>query len=969
MAKQGKVAGRARVVVGLDNELPKGLKTALKDMKTFATAAQGIGLGLAAAGGAMVTPAFLSARTFAGFSDEMSVVKALTNATAGEFSVLSEKAQAVGVATGYAGAEVATVMKELARAGFTTNQVLDSTAATMALIRAGAVDAGTGTKYMADAIRSFGLSAADSGYVADVLVKAANSATMNVELLGEAFKHISASANLSGQKIEKMAAAIAVLSNRGLKGELAGTSLNQAIVHLVDPQVIQDLDALGVKVKDNAGNMRDLMDIIRDLGNALKGMGNVDVLSAMRDFFDVRGMRAVSILSQNMGDWKEMAGTLQNAGGEAKRVAAIMQDNLGGSFRSLMAEVDKLENAVGKALTPSLRILMEHVAGAASGLAEFAEKHDVLVTAIAGLGGAATITGVALAGIGTAMLGASAMVTAGAKAWYGLQKVAKATEVELTAEGAAVLAAGNAATVAAGQTITLDRALIEAMSALASVGNNAGIAATRLLGYADAVIVARTATQQATSAALTGGTGIVKYSRNWSTFAQAYAGGTAAAKDFKDEIVGTATHITSMGTAAAASAGRITLATIATKALSAAGTIAAGSMKLLNAAIPVIGWALLADQIIRTAGELLGLDKVMQNFINRLYEVKELSREKLATDFFAKGYNQENARFEEEIDKLRGQLSAGKVTEEQYKELFNAEYEKHNDRIEKLREWYRNQINEPEAAPTSDEDMARRQRLLELDRRISENRLQLVEDNKEREIALIRERMENEIADAKYGEDEKKKIRLAAGLEIQAVELKYLHDKQEEEKRLTESSAKSLRDLKISMIADEYDRRRAEIAATEADEIAAANGVWPAIQAAMEKRKLAEQKIENDKSKVQSEANQDWGYEIEEKNLELNYEGYELDKKRLELAHKIALARAEAAGLDTTLLKQLQGLEMQTLEMKNQPSNNLSSMGTFSSMNISQMFGVGGSTFDRIAKATEQTAKNTAKPGSVPAWQ
>jgi hypothetical protein len=47
----------------------------------------------------------------------------------------------------------------------------------------------------------------------------------------------------------------------------------------------------------------------------------------------------------------------------------------------------------------------------------------------------------------------------------------------------------------------------------------------------------------------------------------------------------------------------------------------------------------------------------------------------------------------------------------------------------------------------------------------------------------------------------------------------------------------------------------------------------------------------------------------------------------------------------------------------------LSSMGTFSSMNISQMFGVGGSTFDRIAKATEQTAKNTAKPGSVPAWQ
>jgi len=282
----------------------------------------------------------------------------------------------------------------------------------------------------------------------------------------------------------------------------------------------------------------------------------------------------------------------------------------------------------------------------------------------------------------------------------------------------------------------------------------------------------------------------------------------------------------------------------------------------------------------------------------------------------------------------------------------------------------------PEHANTSEEDAAaaqkmreERERLLSLDRRISENRINLIEDEKEKQIALVKERMENEIADAKYGEEEKKKIRTIAALEIKGIELDAMRKKNEEAKRIEENAAGGLRDLKISMIENEYDRRRAEIAATETDEIAAANGVWPAIQAAMEKRKLAEQKLANDKAKAQGEANKDWGYEAAELELELQYKGLELEREKLKLKQKQAMEAAKAAGLDTEALEKLQGLQMQVLDLNNRPSNDLSSMGTFSSMNVSQMLGMGGGTFDRIAKATEQTAKNTAKPGSVPAWQ
>jgi hypothetical protein len=100
--------------------------------------------------------------------------------------------------------------------------------------------------------------------------------------------------------------------------------------------------------------------------------------------------------------------------------------------------------------------------------------------------------------------------------------------------------------------------------------------------------------------------------------------------------------------------------------------------------------------------------------------------------------------------------------------------------------------------------------------------------------------------------------------------------------------------------------------------------------------------------------------------LDLQYDGYGLSKKKLELEKRIAFERAKAEGANIDLVEKEYQLRNQILEAENARSeaeliaqNTRESSGTFSSSNLNQSLGIYTSTFDRIAKASEETAKNT----------
>ena len=103
----------------------------------------------------------------------------------------------------------------------------------------------------------------------------------------------------------------------------------------------------------------------------------------------------------------------------------------------------------------------------------------------------------------------------------------------------------------------------------------------------------------------------------------------------------------------------------------------------------------------------------------------------------------------------------------------------------------------------------------------------------------------------------------------------------------------------------------------------------------------------------------------EELMLELQYKGFELERQKLALAEKRAIAEAEKNDYDVDAVKQefdlrkkiLNAREIAEKTKENAPTVR-QSFGTFSSQNLQQVFG-SGSAMDRIAKFSEETAKNT----------
>jgi TP901 family phage tail tape measure protein len=117
-------------------------------------------------------------RTMANFSQEMSTVKAITNATGVQFQQLTDIARDLGATTRFSATQAAEGMSFLARAGFSTNQIMASIKDTLLLAQAGALDLGSAADIASNVLTGFRLQAGEAARVVDVLAAAANSSLL-----------------------------------------------------------------------------------------------------------------------------------------------------------------------------------------------------------------------------------------------------------------------------------------------------------------------------------------------------------------------------------------------------------------------------------------------------------------------------------------------------------------------------------------------------------------------------------------------------------------------------------------------------------------------------------------------------------------------------------------------------------------------------------------------------------------------
>ena len=130
-------------------------------------------------------------KTGAEFEAGMSVVQAVTGATADELDELESKAREIGKTTKFSAIQATEAMTYMGRAGWDTNQILSSLQATMNLAAASGEDLGLVTDIATDAMTALGMNASEvsstvtpnAPAVGAAYLKASPSFTMSVDVL------------------------------------------------------------------------------------------------------------------------------------------------------------------------------------------------------------------------------------------------------------------------------------------------------------------------------------------------------------------------------------------------------------------------------------------------------------------------------------------------------------------------------------------------------------------------------------------------------------------------------------------------------------------------------------------------------------------------------------------------------------------------------------------------------------------
>ncbi|MAT16801.1 MAG: phage tail tape measure protein [Planctomyces sp.] len=343
-------------------------------------------------------------KAFMGFEDQLLTTKAVTGATDAEYQRLYDQAKQLGATTSFTATEIARGQTGLGRSGLNTTEIEQSIPEVANLSRATGVDMGEVADMSTVAMRAFELQASDMNRIVNVLAATANGSTQTLTDLAEGLKPVAAIANNAGESIETTNAALAVLADHGLRGSEAGSQLARAYKNLTMEVNRKEIEKYGVAVQDAAGNFRPMADILADMGNKVRGLGNVERIGAFETIFG-RGQVAATTLAKSGGKFDAKIDRINQgvANDEAKKSAEIMDSGIGGGFRMMTSAIGDVAITIGEVLKPTLMDLFKRIQGMSNTISNWVKENKGLIISVVKVAGAILAAGAALFAAGAAL--------------------------------------------------------------------------------------------------------------------------------------------------------------------------------------------------------------------------------------------------------------------------------------------------------------------------------------------------------------------------------------------------------------------------------------------------------------------------------------------------------------------------------------------------------------------------------------
>lgn len=411
---------RGKIVIESDG---KGIEQANSQLASLdqrqqrgAAAAQTLGKGMLAVGGAALAGFAVAVNSAADFESQLSGIQAVSQGTEEQMEAVRKKALQLGADTKFSAGEAAAAFEELARRGISLQDIIDGAAdATVNLAAATGTDIVTAATVASNAMNVFGIQASDLDRVVNQIA-GFDVVGSSVEDFNLALQQSGAVADLVGLSFEDLTTAIAAMSKAGINGSDAGTSLKTMLNNLQPTtkkqiglatelgilgsennkltekwtaslkaaqarlasttegtkeyndaqkrvQVYQDLITQSTIDGSNAfydqqGNIRSLADISNILGTALQGLTDQQRQQALETLFGSDAIRAAAVIAEEAGDGIfELQD--QIAAVDAGEQAATRMDNLAGSIEQLKGSIETYLIGAGTPFLDSIRGIVD----------------------------------------------------------------------------------------------------------------------------------------------------------------------------------------------------------------------------------------------------------------------------------------------------------------------------------------------------------------------------------------------------------------------------------------------------------------------------------------------------------------------------------------------------------------------------------------------------------------------------------
>lgn len=337
----------------------------------------------------------------------MSRVQALARLDKGSetLKALRDQSKHLGATTWASPTQVAEGQAFYAMAGFTPDKIMNAMPATLDLARAGQLEIGRAADIGSNILSAFKLPADEMGRVADSLVATFTRTNTDMEMLGQTMKYVAPVAQGLGMSLEESLAMTGLLGNIGIQGDQAGTSLRKIEQRLSAPPsaAAKALKELGIKAKDDKGNLRNVASIFQELFEATKKMGSAD---KMKYLTAISGLEASAAMTEfTSSDFYKNYATLlkdiekAHTSNEAKNVAKTMADNLAGDKEELKSAYDDWRIAIYEVNDLGMRDLTQNLTKLMTLVSNFTKSNPELISNLSKITGSAIALTAAIGGI------------------------------------------------------------------------------------------------------------------------------------------------------------------------------------------------------------------------------------------------------------------------------------------------------------------------------------------------------------------------------------------------------------------------------------------------------------------------------------------------------------------------------------------------------------------------------------------